>query len=54
MPSIAPVLEEGLAVFAKEYQYTEADLVGERAKVYAAIKWVSEFDAAPEGTVVPH
>jgi glycerol-3-phosphate dehydrogenase len=54
MPSIAPVLEEVLAVFAKEYQYTEADLVEERAKVYAAIKWVSEFDAAPEGTVVPH
>lgn len=53
MPSIAPVLEEVFAVFAEKYQYTEADLAAERAKVDAAIKWVSEFEAAPEGTDVP-
>ena len=53
MPSIAPVLEEVLAVFAEAYSYTEADLKAERAKVEAAIRWVSEFEAAPEGAVVP-
>lgn len=52
MPSIAPVLEEVLAVFAEAYTYTDADLVAERAKVEASIKWVSEFDSAPEGVVV--
>jgi len=52
MPSIAPVLEEVLAVFAKAYEYTAADLDAEREKVAAAIKWVSEFDPAPEGVVV--
>jgi len=52
MPSIAPVLEEVLAVFAEAYSYSEADLAAERAKVEASIKWVSEFDSAPEGVVV--
>jgi len=52
MPSIAPVLDEVLAVFAEAYQYTEEDLAKERNKVDAAIKWVSTFEAAPEGTVV--
>lgn len=52
MPSIAPVLDEVLAVFAEAYQYTEEDLTAERNKVDAAIKWVSTFEAAPEGTVV--
>jgi glycerol-3-phosphate dehydrogenase len=52
MPSIAPVLEEVLAVFAETYNYTEADLASERAKVEASIKWVSEFDSAPEEVVV--
>ncbi|TXF89703.1 glycerol-3-phosphate dehydrogenase/oxidase [Neolewinella aurantiaca] len=53
MPSIQPVLEEVLAVFSEAYLYTEADLQAERDKITAAIKWVSEFEAAPEGTVVP-
>jgi glycerol-3-phosphate dehydrogenase len=52
MPSIAPVLDEVLAVFAEAYQYTEEDITAERNKVDAAIKWVSTFEAAPEGTVV--
>ena len=52
MPSIAPVLEEVLDVFAKAYDYTEADRKRERARVEAAIKWVSEFDPAPAGTVL--
>jgi len=52
MPSIAPVLEEVLTVFAEAYSYSDTDLAAERAKVEAAIKWVSEFDSAPEGVVV--
>ena len=44
LPSIEPVLEEVLAVFAKHYCYTEADLMAERQRVLAAIKWVSEFN----------
>lgn len=43
MPSIEPVLEEVLAVFAEAYQYTEADLARERQKVEEAIEWVSVF-----------
>lgn len=43
LPSIHPVLEEVLAVFAEAYQYTEADLAAERQKVLDAIAWVSEF-----------
>ncbi len=45
MPSIAPVLEEVLAVFAAAYQYSPADLSTERQKVEAAIAWVSQFEA---------
>ena len=52
MPSIAPVLEEVLSVFAEAYQYTPADLAEQRAVVEASVKWVSEFAPAPEGTVV--
>ncbi len=47
MPSIHPVLEEVLAVFAEAYQYTPDDLAAEREKVLAAIQWVSEFSTAP-------
>lgn len=43
MPSIEPVLEEVLAVFAEAYQYTEEDLTRERRKVEEAIEWVSVF-----------
>ena len=43
MPSIEPVLEEVLAVFADAYQYTEADLEGERRKIADAVAWVSTF-----------
>lgn len=48
MPSIMPVLEEVLAVFAEAYRYSEADLNAERERVLAAIRWVSEFEEAPE------
>ncbi|WP_020571409.1 glycerol-3-phosphate dehydrogenase/oxidase [Neolewinella persica] len=44
MPSIEPVLEEVLAVFAEAYQYSEADLEGERQKIAEAIAWVSTFE----------
>ncbi|MFK8162646.1 MAG: FAD-dependent oxidoreductase [Lewinella sp.] len=43
MPSIEPVLEEVLTVFAEAYQYTEADLEKERQKVSEAVAWVSTF-----------
>lgn len=43
MPSIEPVLEEVLAVFADAYQYTEEDLEGERQKIADAVAWVSTF-----------
>lgn len=52
MPSIAPVLEEVMAVFAEAYDYTPEDLAAERSKVEAAIAWVSNFDAAPAGVEV--
>jgi glycerol-3-phosphate dehydrogenase len=47
MPSIEPVLEEVLAVFAEVYGYTDAELDAQRAEVHAAMKWVSEFKSAP-------
>ncbi|MFT7121493.1 MAG: glycerol-3-phosphate dehydrogenase [Neolewinella sp.] len=47
MPSIVPVLEEVLAVFAEVYGYTDAELDAQRAEVHAAMKWVSEFKSAP-------
>ena len=53
MPSIEPILEEVLAVFAEAYNYTEADTQQERERVHKAMKWVSEFEPAPEGVVVP-
>ncbi len=43
MPSIYPVLEEVLAVFAEAYQYSEAEIRQERRKVEEAIEWVSNF-----------
>jgi glycerol-3-phosphate dehydrogenase len=43
MPSIEPVLEEVLAVFADAYQYTEVDLEAERQKIADAVAWVSTF-----------
>lgn len=49
MPSIAPVLEDVLAVFATAYGYSEADIARERERVQSAITWVSEFEPAPEG-----
>ena len=52
MPSIAPVLEEVLAVFAEAYDYTDADRDRERQKVLDAIAWVSTFPAAPEEVAV--
>ena len=47
LPSIEPVLEEVLAVFAEAYAYTPADVRQERERVREAIRWVSEFAAAP-------
>jgi glycerol-3-phosphate dehydrogenase len=54
MPSIAPVLDDVLAVFAEVYQYDEADLEQERNRVMAAIKWVSEFEPAPASVATHH
>ncbi|NJB85517.1 glycerol-3-phosphate dehydrogenase [Lewinella marina] len=44
MPSILPVLEEVLDVFATAYGYTPEDRDRERQRVMDAIQWVSEFD----------
>lgn len=49
MPSIIPVLDDVLAVFAEVYQYDDEDLNRERTRVLDAIRWVSEFAAAPSG-----
>jgi glycerol-3-phosphate dehydrogenase len=43
MPSIEPVLEEVLAVFAETYQYSAEDLEGERQKIADSVAWVSDF-----------
>ena len=43
MPSIEPVLEDVLAVFAAAYAYTPQDLDRERKRVRDAIEWVSTF-----------
>lgn len=51
MPSIEPVLEEVLAVFAEAFKYSDEDLKAQRNAVRDAMAWVSEFDSAPEGTV---
>ena len=48
MPSIAPILEDVLAVFQHAYGYTEEERGRERQRVQDAISWVSEFP--PEKT----
>lgn len=50
MPSIEPVLEDVLAVFAKAFNYTEADTDAQREDVRAAMRWVSAFAEAPTET----
>ena len=44
MPSIEPVLEEVVAVFAEAYGYDDARSTAEVERVRAAIRWVSEFE----------
>ncbi|MEM1358678.1 MAG: glycerol-3-phosphate dehydrogenase C-terminal domain-containing protein, partial [Bacteroidota bacterium] len=51
MPSISPVLEEVLDVFAEAYQYTTEEREAEKQKVLDAIAWVSEFEDAPAEAV---
>ena len=51
MPSILPVLDEVLDVFAAAYGYSPAERREQRQRVEDAIAWVSEFEPAPEGTV---
>lgn len=46
MPSIAPVLEDVLGVFAEAFGYSEEELERERGKVEGAVRWVSEFEAS--------
>ncbi|MTB53088.1 glycerol-3-phosphate dehydrogenase/oxidase [Lewinella sp. W8] len=53
MPSIAPILDDVLAVFAEAYQYDEEDLNRERERVLEAIRWVSEFEPAPSSVATP-
>lgn len=53
MPSIAPVLEDVLDVFARAYDYSPEEREAERRKVEEAIAWVSEFEPAPEEVAVP-
>ena len=48
MPSIAPILEDILGVFAQAYGYSEAERERERQRVRDAIEWVSKFP--PEKT----
>ena len=50
MPSIAPVLDEVLEVFAEAYGYTESQRSRERQRVEDAIAWVSTFAPQPTGT----
>jgi hypothetical protein len=47
MPSIAPVLDDVLAVFAAAYGYDDEQLQRERDRVSEAIRWVSTFEPAP-------
>lgn len=47
MPSIEPVLDDVLGVFAEAYGYDEANRVRERQRVYDAIEWVSTFPPTP-------
>ncbi|WP_116105709.1 glycerol-3-phosphate dehydrogenase/oxidase [Lewinella sp. IMCC34191] len=48
MPSIEPVLEDVLQVFAEAFSYSEEDIDRERERVREAIRWVSTFE--PEKT----
>ena len=50
MPSIAPVLDEVLDVFAVAYGYSEAQRARERKRVGDAIDWVSTFAPQPAET----
>ncbi|MGB3801338.1 MAG: glycerol-3-phosphate dehydrogenase/oxidase [Lewinella sp.] len=43
MPSIEPVLEDVLKVFAEAFSYSEAEVNRERQRVREAIEWVSTF-----------
>ncbi len=52
MPSIAPVLEEVLAVFANAFGYDETDTARERDRVHESIRWVSTFPAEPQAATV--
>ena len=52
MPSIEPVLDDVLNVFAEHFAYSEQDKEAERLRVQAAITWVSEFSEAPEDVAV--
>ena len=47
MPSIAPVVEEVLDVFAAAYDYTAVDRDRERRRVEEAVAWVSTFSPQP-------
>ncbi|PHI18385.1 glycerol-3-phosphate dehydrogenase [Lewinellaceae bacterium SD302] len=44
MPSIAPVMDEVLNVFAKAYNYQDGELEAERERIQKAIEWVSQFE----------
>lgn len=48
MPSIEPVLDDIIAVFAQYFQYTDAEVGQERQRVLEAIRWVSEFTPKKE------
>jgi glycerol-3-phosphate dehydrogenase len=47
MPSIEPVLDEIIAVFATAYGYTEEETAREHRRVTEAIAWVSTFESNP-------
>ncbi len=44
MPSIEPVLDDVLAVFAESFDYSAEELEAQRQDVYQAIEWVSVFE----------
>ncbi|CAH1000430.1 Aerobic glycerol-3-phosphate dehydrogenase [Neolewinella maritima] len=50
MPSIAPVLDEVIDVFAAAYGYSDAERQREHRRVIEAIEWVSTFEAQPEAS----
>lgn len=51
MPSIEPVLDVVVEVFARAYGYSDEDRLRERKRVEQAIAWVSTFREAPEEVV---